>query len=122
MKSVILSINPEYHQTLMGFLAPVQVPEKEWEMCYRGSEHNFRASAFHSLCNYKGPTVTIVRVNQSVFGGYTDKNWTSGKNRVHIPTKYSVLEHHLQNTLSIDGFHTAIDGTRFEKTETVTNL
>ena len=80
MKSVILSINPEYNKTLMGFLAPVQVPGKEWEMCYRGSEQNFSASAFHSLCDYKGPTVTIVRVNQNVFGGYTDKNWTSGKN------------------------------------------
>ena len=89
MKSVILSVNPEYNKTLMGFLAPVQVPGKEWEMCYRGSKQNFSASAFHSLCNYKGPTVTIVRVNQSVFGGYTDKNWTSGKNRVRILTRYS---------------------------------
>ena len=111
MKSVILSINPEYNKTLMEFLAPVQVPGKEWEMCYRGSEQNFSASAFHSLCGYKGPTVTIVRVNQNVFGGYSDKNWssTSGKDRVRILTTYSVLKHHLQNTFfSKDGFHTAI--------------
>ena len=80
MTSVILSINPKYNKTLMGFLAPVQVPGKGWEMCYRGSEQNFSASAFHSLCDSKGPTVTIVRVNQNVFGGYADKNWTSGKN------------------------------------------
>ena len=79
MKSVILSINPEYHKTLMGFLAPVQVPGKEWQMCYRGSEQNFLASAFHSLCDYKGPTVTIVRVNQNVFVGYTDKDWHRAK-------------------------------------------
>ena len=67
MKSVIISINPEYHKTLMGFLAPVQVPGKEWEMCYRGSEQNISASAFHSLCDSKGPTVTLLRVNQNVF-------------------------------------------------------
>ena len=116
MKSVILSINPEYNKTLMGFLAPVQVPGKGWEMCYRGSEQNFSASAFHSLCNYKGPTVTIVRVNQNVFGGYTDKNWTSGKNRVRIPTRYSVRAPFAEQVFQHRRFSYCNQMTRFEKT------
>ena len=93
MTSVILSINPEYRKTLMEFLAPVQVPGKEWEMCYRGSEQNFSASAFHSLCDFKGPTVTVVRVNQNVFGGYNDKNWTTGKNSPDTRFEYHSAEH-----------------------------
>ena len=121
MKSVILSINPEYRKTLMGFLAPVQVPGKEWEMCYRGSEHGFSGSAFHSLCDYKGPTVTIVRVNQNVFGGYSDKDWTSGKNRVRIPTRYSVRAPFAEHVFQYRQFSYLQLRTLFEKTETAKN-
>jgi hypothetical protein len=30
-------------------------------LLYRASEHNFRASEFHRLCDRKGPTITLVR-------------------------------------------------------------
>ena len=33
------------------------------------------ASTFHSNCDGKGPTVTIVQVGSYIFGGYTDKSW-----------------------------------------------
>ena len=39
---------------------------------------------FHSLCDNIGPTVTLVRVKQNVFGGYADKNWNSCKHRIVV--------------------------------------
>ena len=80
MYSVILNDHQDYLQTLANYLAPVQVPGKTWRRCYRGSEHSFSATSFHSNCDNKGPTVTLVRVNENVFGGYADKSWTSSKN------------------------------------------
>ena len=107
----------------MGFLTPVHVPGKEWQMCYLGSEQNFRASAFHSLCDYKGPTVTIVRVNQNVFGGYTDKNWTSGKNRVRIPNQILGSSTICRTRFPAKTvFMLQLNSTLFEKMEVVKNL
>ncbi|CAF4214461.1 unnamed protein product, partial [Adineta steineri] len=38
----------------------------------------FGASAFHSCCNYRGPTMTIIQSNNNyIFGGYTSISWTS---------------------------------------------
>ena len=37
--------------------------------------HGWSAQNFHMMCDNKGPTVTIVRVGECIFGGYTDQNW-----------------------------------------------
>ena len=56
-------------------MEPVQVTGKQWQLCFRASENSYSASAFHTACDNKGPTVTLVRVGDNVFGGYTDKSW-----------------------------------------------
>ncbi|XP_028405296.1 uncharacterized protein LOC114527802 [Dendronephthya gigantea] len=43
--------------------------------CYRSSEDGWASSSFHSACDYKGPTVTIIRVQSYIFGAYTDVSW-----------------------------------------------
>ena len=43
--------------------------------CYRATEHGWDASTFHSKCDFKGPTVTLVKVDKFVFGGFTDLDW-----------------------------------------------
>ena len=79
--SVILSGHPEYYKILLGFLEPVQAADKRWKLCYRATEHSCSAASFHERCDNKGPTVTLVRVNQNVFGGYVDKSWASSKDQ-----------------------------------------
>ena len=49
----------------------------KWRLCCRAFEHGWAATTFHSQCDNKGPTVTIVRVGEYVFGGYADVSWTS---------------------------------------------
>ena len=73
--SVILRDHPDYEQTLKRFMREVQVTGKQWQLCFRASENSYSASAFHAACDNKGPTVTLVRVGENVFGGYTDNSW-----------------------------------------------
>ena len=49
--------------------------------CWRAKTDGWAASTFHSNCDGKGPTVTIIQVGSYIFGGYTDVSWSS-------PSKY----------------------------------
>ena len=47
-------------------------------LLYRASEHGFKASDFHSKCDNKGKTISLIQdTNDNVFGGYTSQSWTS---------------------------------------------
>ena len=46
-----------------------------WKLCYRATSHGWSSQTFHSYCDNKGPTVTIVRVGSYIFGGYNDNSW-----------------------------------------------
>ncbi len=47
-------------------------------LLYRGSDHEFKANDFHRLCDGKGPTVTLFKIEESnksdgdCIGGYTE--------------------------------------------------
>ena len=45
--------------------------------CWRAKTDGWAASTFHSNCDGKGPTVTIIKVGSFIFGGYTDVSWFS---------------------------------------------
>ena len=46
-----------------------------YALIYRASRDGYGAAHFHSRCDRKGPTVTVVRYGNSIFGGYTEQNW-----------------------------------------------
>ncbi len=47
----------------------------KWNLCYRASRDGWRGQDFHRYCDNKGSTVTLVKANNCIFGGYTDQNW-----------------------------------------------
>jgi hypothetical protein len=50
----------------------------ELERIYRGQEQGFKEKDFHSACDKKGPTVTVIQSAQDkIFGGFTNAPWTS---------------------------------------------
>ena len=49
----------------------------EWRLLFRASRDGFAASVFHCKCDNKGPTVTLVKSGANIFGGFTEKPWTS---------------------------------------------
>jgi len=52
-------------------------------LLYRGSRDGMNSQAFHSQCDGKGPTITLLRgqfsgsSNETVIGGYLDKDWNT---------------------------------------------
>lgn len=50
----------------------------KFTLLYRASRDGCTVQAFHSRCDNKGPTVTVLyNTNKSVYGGYTAVNWHS---------------------------------------------
>ena len=45
------------------------------KLLYRASRNGWAASDFHSCCDNKGPTVTVIKSGNYIFGGYTDQSW-----------------------------------------------
>ncbi|XP_068736764.1 uncharacterized protein [Montipora capricornis] len=76
-KSVIIGSNQTYLVQLSEWLKPVSQSNSQWKLCWRGSRDGWASSTFHSLCDGKGPTVTIIKVNQYIFGGYASISWGS---------------------------------------------
>ena len=75
--SVILS--SEQCRTLMNWLketgAITDIAMTSDNLLYRASCNGWAASNFHSCCDNKGPTVTVVKSGIYIFGGYTEKEW-----------------------------------------------
>ena len=75
--SVILS--PDQCQTLMNWLegtgAIEDITKANDKLLYRASRDGWGASNFHSFCDNKGPTVTVIKSGNYIFGGYTEHEW-----------------------------------------------
>ena len=76
--SILASLDSKYEEQLNIFLAPVlQNPSSRFVKCWHVKTDGWSTDTFHGNCNGKGPTVTIVQVNDYIFGGYTDVSWAS---------------------------------------------
>ena len=75
INSTIISDNVTYLIHFGEFLAPAVGNHPQWLLCYRASTHGWAVSTFHSRCDGKNHTVTIIRKDKYVFGGYTDIAW-----------------------------------------------
>ena len=73
-ESVILT-NEEHRRVLKSWLP--EAMKGEWRLLFRASRDGFAASAFHSKCDNKGPTITVVKSGGNIFGGFTEKPWAS---------------------------------------------
>lgn len=61
------------------------------KLLYKGSVHGFSPKVFHSLCDNQGPTITVIKSNNRISGGYTPVHWASRNNYVHIPVRKAFL-------------------------------
>lgn len=50
--------------------------DNKWDLLYRASRDGFGTASFHSRCDSKPFTLTIVKSNNgNIFGGYTESQW-----------------------------------------------
>ena len=60
-----------------SLLSLIGFESKKFDLLWRGSRHGFAANEFHSLCDSKGATLTVVKSTTGfIFGGYTSLSWT----------------------------------------------
>ena len=56
-------------------------PAQLWKLCYTTALHARSGVAFHTNCDFKGPSVSIAKVSYStetrIIGGYNSGSWTS---------------------------------------------
>ena len=67
-ESTILS--EEQGRTLKSWME-----ETRFALLFRASRDGWAAADFHSCCDERGPTVTVVKSGDYIFGGYADKSW-----------------------------------------------
>ena len=76
LDSAIVGNSRNYLRIIRSWLSPVaQSVNSAWKRCWRATVDGWAASTFHSRCDGKGPTVTIIRVGRYIFGGYTSVSW-----------------------------------------------
>ena len=78
--TILESLDPnKYLGKLISFLDPVllSASRTDFVKCWHAKKDGWAVSTFHSNCDGRGPTVTIIKVNDSIFGGYTDVSWSS---------------------------------------------
>lgn len=46
-----------------------------WKRCYSADHSSWSTAEFHSNCDSKGPTLTVIRVREYVFGGFVEQSW-----------------------------------------------
>lgn len=75
LESEILT-NEGHQRVLKAWLSPLK---GKWRLVFRASRDGFESETFHSKCDNLGPTVTIVKSGNFIFGGFTDVSWTRSK-------------------------------------------
>ena len=49
--------------------------QSQFMKCYHAETDGWDSTTFHSKCDGKGPTVSIIQVSNYTFGGHTDVSW-----------------------------------------------
>ena len=48
----------------------------KFELLWKGTRDGFKAKDFHTRCDKKGPTVTVIKSeHDKIFGGFTSESW-----------------------------------------------
>ena len=72
--SIITTIDPV--KQLHAWVKEVDTKDQKFKLLWKGSRDGFAASKFHSNCDGKGPTLTVIQSTDGViFGGYTALSW-----------------------------------------------
>jgi len=87
LDSQIIESDSEKDQ-VMRWLEEVNRRPSEPKLLYRGSQHGWDVSSFHSKCDNNQHTLVVVKtVEGYVFGGYSDQTWNC--NNFEVQSKWS---------------------------------
>ena len=99
--SSIIQRNSIHHQHLSRMLIEEGYDSSLWIPCYIALRHGWNVSSFHELCDNVAPTLTIVRKDNYVFGGFTEKNWAGNYGRrLHLKCFLYINQVHIVRLLA----------------------
>ena len=79
MDSLVLGENEKYNKTIKNWINPNL--KIKAELLYRLSRDGKEFQTFHNLCDNKGTSLTIFKLNDgNILGGYTTKEWDNCQN------------------------------------------
>ena len=73
-ESKILS-RAQRHTLIYWLKGSLTSASHDYVLIYRASRDGWAAYNFHQRCDFKGPTVTVARCGNYIFGGYTEAQW-----------------------------------------------
>ena len=82
-------------------LCKFEIEKECFELLYRGSRDGFEAKHFHSKCNDRPNTITIIETtNGYIFGGFTKSYWSSSFGYFSDPNAFlfSLVSHFSNKT------------------------
>ena len=115
MNSSILNSSDYYFRHLGNFLENAVGDNSHWLLCWRATLHGWNVNQFHSRCDGKNDTVTIIRKGKFIFGGYTDIPW--GKKKL-IPLFYPLFLLQCNSFTILIYLHCLLEFNFFYKVET----
>ena len=76
LDSKIINENEKYNEKLKKWINPSR--KIKAQLLYRKTENGDKISTFHELCDNKGPTLTLFRLDKGdIVGIYTPLSWDS---------------------------------------------
>ena len=84
--SSIVGNSQNFLTWLDKWLKPVTRQSSHWNRCYQATVNGWSSYTFHSNCDSKGPTVTIIRVGKYIFGGHTSVSWGKWHDQFYLIT------------------------------------
>ena len=98
--SSIIQRNSVHHQHLSRMLIEEGYDSSLWIPCYVALRHGWNVSSFHELCDNMSPTLTIVRKDNYVFGGFTENSWAGNYvRRPHLTRFLYIKQVHIVRLL-----------------------
>jgi hypothetical protein len=84
--SVLSRVSDDIRRTFIAKLTAEWLPDKRFELLYRGSRDGMTPAAFLDKCDGKGPTLVLITGQSEgqpvcVFGGYAGQSWERGPQR-----------------------------------------
>jgi len=90
LDSLVIGNNEKYNMTLKNWINPNL--KMKAELLYRLSRDGNEYQTFHNLCDNKGATLTIFKLNDgNIMGGYTTKDWNSHSSGIWIQDQNAFL-------------------------------
>ena len=72
----MLGQNTDYVNHLSNWVDAVPTSDAKWVRCFEGKRDSWSAYVFHEKCDTKGPTVTLAKHGEYVFGAFSDVPWS----------------------------------------------